>query len=61
MPVAGGLARGLGREDATATLRLPGEAFVRLLYGRLDPGHTPASVEATGIELGTLRHSFPGI
>ena len=55
------LAPAAGREDATATLRLPGEAFVRLLYGRLDPDHTPASVEATGIELGTLRHSFPGI
>jgi uncharacterized protein (TIGR03083 family) len=45
---------------AAATLRLPAEAFVRLVYGRLDPEHTPPSVEATGIELSTLRHAFPG-
>lgn len=44
----------------TASLRLPAEALVRLVYGRLDPAHTPAAVEATGVELSTLRHSFPG-
>jgi uncharacterized protein (TIGR03083 family) len=46
---------------ASATLRLPAEAFVRLLYGRLDPDHTPDSVEVDGIELDTLRRSFPGV
>jgi uncharacterized protein (TIGR03083 family) len=41
-------------------LRLPAEAFVRLLYGRLDPDHTPASVEADGVDLDRLRTAFPG-
>jgi uncharacterized protein (TIGR03083 family) len=50
-----------GASDATATLRLPGEAFTRMLYGRLDPDHTPASVEVDGIELDTLRRAFPGV
>jgi uncharacterized protein (TIGR03083 family) len=47
--------------SSTAVLRLPAEAFVRLLYGRLDPGHTPASVALEGIELDTLRRAFPGV
>ncbi len=42
-----------------AHLRLPAEAFVRLVYGRLDPAHTPA-VEATGVDLDDLRRIFPG-
>jgi uncharacterized protein (TIGR03083 family) len=46
---------------ATARLRLPAEAFVRLVYGRLDPDHTPASVHAEGLELGALRGAFPGV
>jgi uncharacterized protein (TIGR03083 family) len=50
-----------GPGDATATLRLPAEALVRLVYGRLDPGHTPSSVAATQVNLDTLRTSFPGI
>ena len=41
-------------------LRLPAEAFVRLVYGRLDPAHTPA-VEAEGVDLDELRRVFPGI
>jgi uncharacterized protein (TIGR03083 family) len=41
-------------------LALPAEAFIRLLYGRLDPAHTPP-VEARGIELDELRGVFPGI
>jgi uncharacterized protein (TIGR03083 family) len=47
--------------DAAAELRLPAEAFVRLVYGRLDPDHTPASVEASGVELDYLRQVFPGV
>jgi uncharacterized protein (TIGR03083 family) len=43
-----------------ATLRLPTEALVRLVYGRLDSAHTPPSVEAVGVDLGTLRRVFPG-
>ena len=30
---------------ASAELRLPAEAFVRLVYGRLDPDHTPGDVD----------------
>jgi uncharacterized protein (TIGR03083 family) len=45
--------------ESTAELSLPAEAFLRLLYGRLDADHTPA-VTATGIDLDTLRATFPG-
>jgi uncharacterized protein (TIGR03083 family) len=41
-------------------LRLPAEAFVRLVYGRLDPAHTPA-VEASDVDLDELRQLFPGL
>jgi uncharacterized protein (TIGR03083 family) len=40
-------------------LRLPAEAFVRLVYGRLDPAHTPP-VETDGVDLDDLRQLFPG-
>ena len=46
--------------EAGATLELPAEAFVRLVYGRLDPDHTPDSVRAEGVGLGSLRSAFPG-
>jgi uncharacterized protein (TIGR03083 family) len=46
---------------ADAELTLPTEAFVRLVYGRLDPDHTPGSVVATGVELDLLRATFPGV
>jgi uncharacterized protein (TIGR03083 family) len=42
----------------TADLELPGEAFIRLVYGRLDPAHTPPGPQGTTLE--TLRHVFPG-
>lgn len=42
------------------TLRLPAEAFVRLVYGRLDTEHTPGSVQADGLDLDDLRKAFPG-
>jgi uncharacterized protein (TIGR03083 family) len=39
-------------------VELPAEALIRLVYGRLDPGHTPV---LHGTEhLDTLRHTFPG-
>jgi uncharacterized protein (TIGR03083 family) len=44
-----------------ASLTLPAEAFVRLVYGRLDPDHTPASVSASGVDLDALRRVFPGL
>jgi uncharacterized protein (TIGR03083 family) len=46
---------------AQAELTLPAEAFVRLVYGRLDPEHTPASVVAKGVDLDLLRDTFPGV
>jgi uncharacterized protein (TIGR03083 family) len=49
-----------GTTDSTlATLELPAEAFLRLVYGRLDPAHTPA-VEVDGVDLDALRAVFPG-
>ena len=39
-------------------LELPAEAFIRLVYGRLDPDHTPG-VEGRD-HLVTLRRVFPG-
>jgi len=41
-------------------LRLPAEALIRLVYGRLDPDHTPP-VQASGVDLDELRAIFPGI
>jgi len=40
-------------------LALPAEALVRLVYGRLDPAHTPP-VEARRVDLDELRPIFPG-
>jgi uncharacterized protein (TIGR03083 family) len=42
------------------TLRVPAEAFVRLVYGRLDDDHTPEGVQADGVDLDDLRKAFPG-
>jgi len=48
-------------DDGTdASLRLPAEAFLRLVYGRLDPTHVPAGV-IEGAELETLRTVFRGL
>ncbi len=46
--------------SAHGRLRLPAEAFIRLVYGRLDAAHTPAGVEADGVSLDDLRSTFPG-
>jgi uncharacterized protein (TIGR03083 family) len=43
-----------------ADLDLPAEAFVRLVYGRLDPEHTPAT-SGSDADLDELRRVFPGI
>ncbi len=40
-------------------VELPAEAFIRLVYGRLDPDHTPAALE--GVDLSELRGVFLGI
>ncbi len=46
-------------ESRPARLRLPAEAFLRLVYGRLDPAHTPP-LEADGVDVDALRAAFPG-
>jgi uncharacterized protein (TIGR03083 family) len=48
------------REEDGPELRLPAEALIRLVYGRLDPAHTPP-VEARGVDLDELRPIFPGL
>lgn len=48
-----------GANDAGPRLRLPAEALIRLVYGRLDAAHTPP-VEADGVDLDDLRRMFPG-
>jgi uncharacterized protein (TIGR03083 family) len=48
-------------DTSSASLTLPTEAFVRLVYGRLDADHTPASTSADGIDLDLLRTVFPGV
>jgi uncharacterized protein (TIGR03083 family) len=42
------------------TLTMPAEALVRLVYGRLDAEHTPASVAGDAGALDQLRAVFPG-
>lgn len=51
------LAAGAG--DAQPDLRLPAEAFVRLVYGRLDAEHAPDDV-ADDATIVKLRRVFPG-
>jgi uncharacterized protein (TIGR03083 family) len=47
-----------GGEDGLPEVRLPAEALVRLVYGRLDAAHTP--VAAQSADLAELRTLFPG-
>jgi len=49
-----------GQQSADATLTMPAEALVRLVYGRLDAGHTPDRISASGITLDDLRSIFRG-
>ena len=48
-----------GGPEGTADLELPAEALIRLIGGRLDPGHTPA-VNDPDSNLDELRRVFPG-
>jgi uncharacterized protein (TIGR03083 family) len=43
------------------SLDLPAEAFLRLVYGRLDPDHTPEHSESGTRGLTDLRAVFPGV
>jgi uncharacterized protein (TIGR03083 family) len=46
-------------EASDGTVTLPAEAFLRLIAGRLDPQHTPESVEVAGaVSLDELRALF---
>jgi uncharacterized protein (TIGR03083 family) len=47
-------------EEPEGVLELPAAAFIRLVYGRLDPGHTLANIRAEGVDLDPLRRVFPG-
>lgn len=58
-PASDGVRFTQGDVEGEADLALPAEAFVRLVYGRLDPGHTPA-VEGDTDHLDELRRVFPG-
>jgi uncharacterized protein (TIGR03083 family) len=46
-------------EDGLAELRLPAEAVLRLVYGRLDREHTPPA-DDSAVDLDQLRATFPG-
>jgi uncharacterized protein (TIGR03083 family) len=46
-------------EEKLPKLVLPAEALVRLVYGRLDPAHTP-DVQTADVDLDELRAVFPG-
>ncbi|UBU08738.1 maleylpyruvate isomerase family mycothiol-dependent enzyme [Nonomuraea gerenzanensis] len=48
-------------DKADGTLRLPAEAWLRLVAGRLAPRHTPEGIATTGAaDLDLLRRVFPG-
>jgi uncharacterized protein (TIGR03083 family) len=47
-------------DDADTQVDLPAEALVRLVYGRLDPGHTPVARESGPHGLAVLRQVFQG-
>ena len=50
-----------GDEETDAVLRLPAEAWLRLVSGRLAPAVTPDHVEVSGsVALDELRTVFPG-
>jgi uncharacterized protein (TIGR03083 family) len=49
-----------GTTAGKADLTMPAEAFIRLVYGRLDPDHTPPEVTGDDTALDLLRAVFPG-
>ena len=47
--------------EGVPALRMPAEALLRLVYGRLDPGQTPRCQALSGqVDLDLLRRTFPG-
>jgi uncharacterized protein (TIGR03083 family) len=55
-----GVALGVSDPAGAPDLELPAEAFIRLVYGRLDPEHTPAFM-GDEADLDELRRAFPGL
>jgi uncharacterized protein (TIGR03083 family) len=53
-----GVALTSGAPAASPDVELPGEAFARLVYGRLDAEHTPAAARGSALDI--LRRLFPG-
>ncbi|HEY3723002.1 MAG TPA: maleylpyruvate isomerase family mycothiol-dependent enzyme [Acidimicrobiia bacterium] len=49
----------MGSTDVAPDVELPAEAWIRLVYGRLDPEHTPRVDDPTGV-LDELRRIYPG-
>lgn len=48
--------------QADAVVRMPSEALLRLVYGRLDTEHSPpVEIEGAGVDLEDLRQVFPGV
>ncbi|HEY3942123.1 MAG TPA: maleylpyruvate isomerase family mycothiol-dependent enzyme [Acidimicrobiales bacterium] len=47
-------------QAVSGVLELPSEALLRLVYGRLDPQHTPAVRLEAPLSLDDLRSMFPG-
>ena len=56
---ADGVELAAGADGQQPELELPAEAFCRLVYGRLDPDHTPA-FKGDAAVLDALRSVFPG-
>jgi uncharacterized protein (TIGR03083 family) len=56
---ADGVELAAGARGQQPELELPAEAFCRLVYGRLDPAHTPAFTGGAAV-LDALRSVFPG-
>jgi uncharacterized protein (TIGR03083 family) len=54
------LQRGDGRRGDEASLAIPAETLVRLVYGRLGSTVTGNAVEVTGLDLDEVRRAFPG-
>jgi uncharacterized protein (TIGR03083 family) len=49
-----------GNPEVDPDLEMTAESFIRLVYGRLDPDHTPA-VGGAEADLELLRRTFPGL
>lgn len=47
-------------QAGSGDITMPAEAFIRLVYGRLDPAHTP-TIDGDPTHLEELRRAFPGI